>query len=308
MIVVRDIERIPAEARGGALTIGNFDGVHRGHARIVSTLRAMADRRQGPAVVFTFDPPPSAIIRPHETPRPLTWLERKAELLEALGVDALIVYPTDRALLSLSAEAFFEQVVRGQFDARGMVEGPNFCFGSQRRGDVRLLGQLCDVAGVDLEIVEPLRDGDQYVSSSRVRALLSGGDVAAAGQLLTRPYRVRGRVVRGAARGAKLGFPTANLADVPTLVPGPGVYAGRTWIDATPWPVAMHLGPVPTFEVRESVVEAHVIGFAGDLYDRVLDVEFLERLRDVRPFPSVDALREQLAFDIERARVCVVRS
>lgn len=297
----------PAELRGGALTIGNFDGVHCGHAEIIDRVRAMAQRLGGPAVAFTFDPPPAAILRPEALPPALTWLDRKAELLAALGLDALIVYPTDTELLSLTAEAFFERIVFRSVAARGLVEGPNFLFGRGRAGDVRRLGELCQDHNIELEIVPPQQRDGEWVSSSRVRQLVQAGEVVNARQLLGRPHRIRGSVVHGAARGAKIGFPTANLAGVEQVLPCPGVYAGWAYAHGARYAAAIHLGPIPTFQVAQHVVEVHLLDFAGDLYGQQLEVEWLERIRDIRPFPGLDALRNQLTLDIAAARTIAAR-
>ena len=302
-----DAADFPADLRGGALTIGNFDGVHSGHAEIIGRLQAMAARIGGPAVVFTFDPPPSAILRPEAQPPALTWLDRKADLLESLGLDALIVYPTDKELLSLTADEFFERIVWRSVGARGMVEGPNFLFGRDRGGDIGYLTELCRSRGIELEVAPPQQRDGEWVSSSRVRQRVQAGDVVGAWRLMGRPHRVRGNVVHGAARGAKIGFPTANLAGVEQVLPGPGVYAGLAYVDGRRFGAAIHRGPIPTFEVAQSVVEVHLLDFDGDLYGRLLEVEWLERIREIRPFAGIEALRTQLTLDIAAARTIVQR-
>jgi riboflavin kinase/FMN adenylyltransferase len=300
--LIRDLAALPDQLRRGAVAIGNFDGVHRGHARIVQELIAQAREVGGPAVVFTFDPHPAWLLRPAEAPPPLTWTDRKMQLLVELGVDSMIAYPTDEALLELSPREFFDQIVRQKLDARAMVEGPNFFFGHNRAGDIEVLGQYCRAAGISLDIVEPVvADGD-FVSSSRVRRLIAAGDVQAANRMLTRPYRIRGMVTHGAGRGAKLGFPTANVSAVDTLLPGAGVYAGRAHAEQTEWPAAINLGANPTFGEQAMKVEVHLIGFQGSLYGQPLEVDFLSRLRDIRPFPSVEALKSQLEHDIAAAK------
>lgn len=308
MQLLRSLTDLPDSLRHGAVGIGNFDGVHRGHARIVQTLLSVARDVNGPAVVFTFDPHPVRLLRPDLAPPPLTWTDRKAELLAELGVDAVIAYPTDEALLQLTPAEFFQQIIREQLSARAMVEGPNFFFGRDRAGDIATLRQLCDADGIQLTIVEPTEHGEagQLVSSSRIRRLIAAGDVDEARQLLTQPYRLRGMVTHGAARGAKIGFPTANLDAIDTILPGMGVYAGRVHVpvesdDKHVWPAAINIGPSPTFGDEEARVEVHLIGFAGSLYGEPLEVDFLARLRDIQPFPSVDALKEQLVRDVERA-------
>ena len=299
MQLLRSLDDLPTSLRGGAVTIGNFDGVHLGHARIVERLLAKAKEVSGPAVVFTFDPHPVRLLRPDKAPPPLTWTDRKAGLLAELGVDAVIAYPTDEALLSLSPEEFFARIVRQELAAKAMVEGPNFYFGRHRAGNIELLAQLCQSAGMQLEIVEPLVMGDDIVSSSRIRDLIAAGDVAAAHTLLTHPYRIRGMVTHGAARGAKIGFPTANVDAIDTLLPAHGVYAGRAFVGDARWPAAINIGPAPTFSETAVKVEAHLIGFHGSLYGEPIEVNFLSRLRGVQLFAGVDALKAQLALDVQ---------
>jgi len=289
------------------VTIGNFDGVHRGHARLIERLLAKAREVSGPAVVFTFDPHPVRLLRPESAPPPLTWTDRKAQLLDELGVTAIVAYPTDEALLQLTAEAFFAKIVQEQLAARAMVEGPNFFFGRGRAGNVEVLQHLCMNAGVTLEIVQPIAVGKEIVSSSRVRDAIAAGDVDLARQLLTRPYRLRGMVTHGAGRGAKIGFPTANLAAIDTLLPAQGVYAARAITLAGIWPAAVNIGPNPTFGENALKIEIHLIGFAGSLYGQPLEVDFLSRLRSIRPFESVAALKAQLAHDVAAAREISVR-
>jgi len=303
--IVRQLADLPASLRQGAITIGNFDGVHIGHARIVERLLAAARRVQGPALVFTFDPHPVRLLRPEQAPPPLTWTERKAELLAQLGVDALVAYPTDEALLQLSPEQFFTQIVQQTLDARAMVEGPNFYFGHRREGTIEVLRRLTSEAGISLEVVEPYELDGAYVSSSRVRQLVAAGEVETAAALLTRPYRIRGMVTHGAGRGAKLGFPTANVDAIDTLLPAVGVYAARVaWAEQV-WLAAVHIGPNPTFADQSLKVEVHLLDFVGSLYGQPLEVEFLTRLRSIVSFPSVESLLNQLRQDVQRVRELV---
>jgi riboflavin kinase/FMN adenylyltransferase len=300
--LLRSLTDLPADLRGGAVSIGNFDGVHRGHARLVERLLAKASELSGPAIVFTFDPHPVRLLRPSVAPPPLTWTDRKAELLGELGVTATIAYPTDEALLALSPRDFFHLIIVNQLAAKAMVEGPNFFFGRGREGNIETLAQLCSTAGVALEIVQPVRIGDKLVSSSGVRQAIQAGDVDLARQLLTRPYRLRGMVTHGAARGSKIGFPTANLEAIDTLLPGNGVYAARAYTTSGHWPAAVNIGPNPTFGEHAQKIEAHLIGFTGSLYGQPLELEFLSRLRSIRPFANVEALKAQLAQDVAAVR------
>ncbi len=293
------------EPAATAVAVGNFDGVHLGHAAIVQRLRAAAERLRVPAVAFTFDPHPASVVRPGAAPPPLTTPDRRAELLLDLGVDAVLVQPTDARLVGLEAEAFYATILRDSLRARALVEGEDFHFGARRRGDVGLLGTLCHQDGIPLDVVPPVLDAGRPVSSSRLRELISAGDVAAAARLLTSAYRITGTVVAGARRGRTLGFPTANLAEIATLLPGNGVYAAVAVLpDGSRHPAAVHLGPNASFGATSISVEAHLVDYAGDLYGSRLDVDFLARLRDTRRFATVEDLKAQLAADVaEAARI-----
>jgi riboflavin kinase/FMN adenylyltransferase len=263
---------------------------------------AAAKKLGGPAVVFTFDPHPVRLLRPAEAPPPLTWTERKAELLAELGVDALVAYPTDEALLHLSPSEFFDQIVREALDAQAIVEGPNFFFGYKRAGTIDVLQSLTSEAGLALEVVEPYQLDGQYVSSSRVRTLIAAGEVRAAAELLTQPYRIRGMVTHGAGRGGKLGFPTANIDAIDTLLPELGVYAARAYVQGKAWQAAVNIGANPTFGERALKVEVHLLDYTGTLYGQPLEVDFLARLRGVQKFAEVEALLAQLRADVQRVR------
>jgi riboflavin kinase/FMN adenylyltransferase len=301
MHIIRRLDALPAAARGGAVSIGNFDGVHRGHIEIVRRLLERAADVGGPAIVFTFDPHPVRLLRPEQSPPPLTWTERKAELLASHGVDWIVAYPTDEALLQLSADEFFERIVRGALDARALVEGPNFFFGHNREGTIERLRAMAAAARITLDVVPPVEIDGALVSSSRVRELVREGNVEKAKRLLAAPYRIRGMVTHGAGRGAKIGFPTANLGAIDTLLPAQGVYAGRGWVDKMSYPAAINLGPSPTFGDASVRVEAHLIGQNEPLYGQPLEIDFLARLRDIRPFESPQALVEQLRRDVREA-------
>lgn len=308
---------IPAGARGGAVSVGNFDGVHRGHAALLSELVRAARRSGGPAVVVTFDPHPVALLRPGREPARLTTPQRRAELLADLGVDYVAVCQTSLELLRLTADAFFEWLVVDTFAARAMVEGPNFYFGRDRGGTPQRLAELCDANAIALKIVSPTRcdtvsgqstaeptraAGSPMVSSSRIRQLLSSGQIGEANALLTAPYRIRGTVVSGDRRGRELGFPTANLTEIASLIPASGVYASRTRVGTRWLPSATHIGPNLTFDAAgERRVETHLIGFEGDLYGKSLDVELVERIRGITRFDSAEALVTQMQQDVAAA-------
>ncbi len=266
----------------------------------------MAGRVGAPALALTFDPSPAEVLRPEQAPVPLTWLERKVELLKEAGADEVGVFQTGRWLLGLTAREFFERVVLGQFRARGMVEGPTFGFGRDRGGDARLLGDWCREAGLAFAIAEPTEQDGQIVNSTRIRHALAEGQVEEASHLLGRPHRLGGLVVRGAGRGAGLGFPTANLGGIGVQVPADGVYAGRAVFapetSRPPCPAAVHIGANATFGARERTVEAHLIGFAGDLYNRPLSLDLIAYLRPTRKFSGVEDLLAQIRADVDQAR------
>jgi riboflavin kinase/FMN adenylyltransferase len=296
----------PPEFTGGAVTVGNFDGAHRGHQALVAATQKQAEQVRGPAVIVTFDPPPHQVLHPGSERPPLTTIPQRAELLHALGADHVVVLRTAPALLALSAEAFFEDVIGRQLGARAVVEGYDFRFGRGRLGTNDTLRALCRTAGLVFEEVPQFTLDGEPVSSSRVRTALVSGDVDRAAELLGRNYRIAGTVVTGAKRGRTIGFPTANLGDVPTVLPGNGVYAVRAMVEGRTWPGAANIGPNPTFGEDARKIEVHLIGFIGDVYSKPMEVEFVAHLRETRPFNGVTELVEQLKRDIERAS-CILR-
>jgi riboflavin kinase/FMN adenylyltransferase len=301
MELVRDWESI-ASLRGGYVSIGNFDGVHRGHQAMLNVLTSRARSDNVPAVAVTFDPHPIALLKPDAAPPALTTIERRAELLGRYGVDVTLVVPTDLSLLALTAEEFFDTIIRGKLQARGLVEGPNFFFGRHRSGNITVLRTLCANHGLSFDVAPPVTVDEQLVSSSVIRSLLETGDAAHAVRLLGHPHRVSGLVAHGAERGRTLGFPTANLTGVTTLVPGNGVYAGWAAVGNERHPAAVNIGPNPTFADASRKIEAHLLDFQGDLYGLILHVDIQDRVRDVRRFGSADELRAQLEHDIQTVR------
>mgnify|MGYP001202705605 CR=1 FL=1 len=292
----------PGDCRGGAVTIGNFDGVHRGHAALLAELRRQARAIDGPAIALTFDPHPLHLLRPGQAPPLLTTPEDRARLLQEAGADHVVVLRATHELLGLRATEFFERVIQQRLQTQALVEGANFGFGRGREGDVETLARLCQPAGIDLTVVPPVILDGVEVSSSRVRSFLTAGAVRETASLLGRPYRLHGLVGTGQRRGHKLGFPTANLEQLRTLAPADGVYAVRVPHQGEVWPGAANVGPNPTFGENARKVEVHLIGFQGDLYGQPLAVDFIERLRETRSFDGVAKLVEQLHRDIEQAR------
>jgi riboflavin kinase / FMN adenylyltransferase len=292
----------PAAYRGGFVSIGNFDGVHRGHQSMVARLLAHARADGVPAVVFTFDPHPIAILRPEHAPPPLATPARKIELLQQCGVDCVIAYPTDRALLQLTPDEFFQRIVVQELQSQGLVEGPNFFYGHDRTGNSETLRASCAAFSMQLEIVPPVRIGERLVSSSMIRGLIAGGNVAAAAELLGYRYQVRGLVSKGAERGRTIGFPTANLTEIATLLPADGVYGGRAFLRGAEYLAAINIGPNPTFDEHRRKLEVHLLDFSEDLYGAPLEVAFTTRIRDTVRFDSKEQLIAQLKLDTRAVR------
>ncbi|WP_010586779.1 bifunctional riboflavin kinase/FAD synthetase [Schlesneria paludicola] len=298
----------PASYRDGFVSIGNFDGVHCGHQSMLSTLVARARAQQVPAVALTFDPHPIELLRPDAIPPRLTTIEHRAELLQKFGVDCVIVLPTTPRFLTMTAEDFFHTIIRTELQARGLVEGPNFFFGRNRAGSITVLRQFCTAHQLTLDVIQPVIVDQQLVSSSVIRSLIDAGDITESVGLLGHPYRLTGKVGHGAERGRTLGFPTANLVDCANLIPGHGVYVAVTMVGGIQYPAAVNIGPNPTFGESAKKVEVHLLDYTGNLYDQTLNVDFVSRLRDVKKFPSVRDLVEQLQRDVAAVRSVVSTS
>jgi riboflavin kinase/FMN adenylyltransferase len=305
----RGLEEIPGDWGRSVVTIGSFDGVHRGHQliieRVVDRARALGAR----SVVVTFDPHPSEVVRPGSHPPLLAPQPRRAELIEALGVDAVLVLPFTLEFSQESPEFFVRSVLVDALRAKAVVEGPSFRFGHRAAGTVELLAELgraddFEVEVLDLQVTGTVGDGEPF-SSSLCRRLVAAGDVAGVGEVLGRPHRVEGVVVRGAQRGRELGYPTANVETVPhSAIPADGVYAG--WLTAADevMPAAISVGTNPTFDGTARTVEAYAIDRVGlDLYGMHVAVDFLAYLRGMEKFDSIDALLERMADDVKQARV-----
>jgi riboflavin kinase / FMN adenylyltransferase len=288
-----------------AVTVGNFDGVHRGHQALIRTTVRAARDAGGRAVVLTFDPHPAQVLTPERAPSALMTLAQKAEVMQGMDVDALAVLPFTPALSRESPESFAHLVLRQAVGARTVVVGEDFRFGRRRSGNAATLVALGERMGFRVEAVPAVLDGGEPVSSSRVRDALARGDVNSARSLLGRRFYIDGEVVRGAGRGRTLGIPTANLAPLNETLPATGVYAclGRFGdaTEATLRAVA-NLGRRPTFGGGEVVVEVHLLDWTGDAYGRSFRLEFAGRLREERRFPGIDALLEQVRRDIDDAR------
>lgn len=303
MQVVRGHQSCPAWV-GAAVAIGNFDGVHVGHRALIDRARELAAANGAKAVALTFDPHPSTLLAPHTAPKQLTTLARRLELMEAAGLDAVIVEPFTRELASSPPHAFIDQIVLFALRARAIVVGYDFSYGAGRAGSTEALRAHGGRAGIEVAIVPPVEVAGEVASSTKIRGYLRDGDVTAAARLLGRPYDCDGRVVHGAKRGRTIGVPTANIAfegDFPLAL---GIYAVTLSVEGgPPLPAVASLGTNPTFVERGGrVLEVHVLDFDGDLYDRRVRTRFVSWLRAEQKFETIDALIEQIRADIALAR------
>jgi riboflavin kinase/FMN adenylyltransferase len=294
---------------GTAVTVGTFDGVHRGHLEVLKQLCGTAERSGLPSVLVTFDPHPLSVVRPESAPPLLTTRAEKVEVLAETGVNYVVILRFDRSLADYSPRRFVEEILIGRLGMRHLVIGYDHGFGRGRSGDVETLQDIGSELGYDVDVVGPVGDGAQAVSSTRIRRMLEEGDVTGAARGLGRAYSMRGCVVRGDGRGRQLGFPTANLKldNGVKLVPRPGIYAVRAAVGQRQWDGVLHLGPRPTFPGATPSIELHVPGLRDDLYGQEVEVWFCARLRDVVKFDSEEALVRAMAEDVERAKV-VMRS
>ncbi|MCW2596679.1 MAG: hypothetical protein JWP39_2567 [Jatrophihabitans sp.] len=309
------LDAVPTGWGHCVVTIGVFDGIHRGHASIIADAVQIAAERGVPSALITFVPHPSEVVRPGSHPPVLTSIVRRAELVEALGVDVFCALPFTLEFSRMPPDEFVHQALVDRLHASAVVVGENFRFGHKAAGDVTLLEQLGHTFGFTTHGVALLREGDTPMSATYVRSCVLAGDVATAAQVLGRPHRVDGVVERGDQRGRELGYPTANLrTDAWAAVPADGVYAGRVvrldeWGRTVPGGLlgtaAISVGTNPTFEVRQRRVEAYILDFEGDLYGANVGVEFDERLRGMEKFASVTDLVEQMADDVARTRALI---
>ncbi len=310
----RGLEATPADLGRTVVTIGMYDGVHRGHQTLIGAAIARARAMSRPCLLLTFDPHPAEVVRPGSHPAILTAMDRKAELVAALGVDAMCVLPFTAEFMRLPPETFTHTVLVEHLHAAQVVVGENFTYGHRAAGTVATLtaeGRRFGFAVEGVPLAEDSSDsGDVTISSTYIRACVAAGDMVSAARALGRPHRVDGVVVRGDRRGRDLGYPTANVESPPyTAIPADGVYAGhlvtrdpRTGISRERRPAAISVGSNPTFQGSRRTVEAYVLDYDGDLYGEHVGVEFVSRLRPMAAFADVDELLGAMARDVTDTR------
>ena len=307
MRIVRSHRDVPPEAAGGVLALGNFDGVHPGHQRVIGEARRIAGSLGAPAGVMTFDPHPRRFFKPDDRKFELTPVPSKIRQIEALGIDVLFLMRFDREFASIPAESFVTDVLAGGAKARHVVVGYDYVFGKGRTGDTALLQRVGKAHGIGVTVVEAVKSatGDVYASTT-IRGHLREGRVLDAARLLGRPWEIEGAVLHGDERGRQIGFPTANVDPGEYVTPALGVYAvwaGVVQDGATDWRKGVvNIGRRPTFAGQGITVEAHIFDFAGDLYGRTLRVALVDHIRPEMKFDGIDSIRRQIAADCTRAR------
>lgn len=303
------ISGLPPNITKTAVTVGTFDGVHRGHLDVIARLIERAHMRGIQSVAVTFDPHPLEVVNPSAAPQLLTVGDEKMEVLAETGLDYLVVLPFTPALASLSAESFVDDILRAKLCMTDLLIGHDHGFGRQRAGNPSTLKSLGVTRDFTVEVIEPVADPNgRWISSTALRRSIAGGDLANAAQMLGRPYSVGGTVIKGEQRGRALGFPTINLSSPPPrkLLPPDGVYAARVQTPRGPFGAMVNIGPRPTFGDHSRSIEAYLFDTSGDFYDLRVRIDLLERLRDVKKFDSPDALVAQIRADEVTARTALL--
>ena len=303
--IVRDGAHLPPEVQGAAVTVGTFDGVHRGHLDVIARLVAAATSEGLHSVAITFEPHPLDVVNPAAAPPLLTVGEEKLDALAQTGLDHIVVLEFTHELASLSATEFVDQVLRDDFRMKHLLIGHDHGFGRERAGNAAVLQSLGASRGFTVDVVDPVAaDDGRWISSTAIRRAVAGGDLPRAAELLGRPYSISGVVVPGAARGRALGFPTLNLSQPSPrkLLPPDGVYAVRVATPQGTYGGMMNLGPRPTFGEHERSIEAYLFDVSGDFYGQTVRLDVLKRLRDTRAFASPAELVEQIKLDESDAR------
>jgi len=303
MAIISDLQQLKEPLINPVLTIGNFDGVHKGHLALFDMVKERARSIGGQSALMTFDPHPIKVMKPGNGPPLITLTQQKLELIEDADIDVIFCIPFTKEFASISASEFVQNILVDRIGVREIVVGYDYTFGQGRKGDIGLLQEMGGTLGFMVHVVEPVHVGDKLVSSTSIRKLVQDGNLSEAKQLLGRDYQILGTVVRGKDRGGRLlGFPTANLELIDELVPKVGVYAVKIAVGDQSLDGVTNIGYNPTFGKGPFSVETHILDFKEDLLGRSIRVKFVERLRDERPFGSVKDLSDQIGRDVLSAR------
>ncbi len=303
MEVIDGIDNISRRFRNPVLTIGNFDGVHIGHMSLFERVRELAATLEGESLVIAFKPHPIKVLDTRNGPPLITPHEQKLQLIEGAGIDVFLIIQFTREFARMSAQDFVHKIIHEKIGARAVVVGPDYRFGHNREGDIPALTQMGQKLNFEVHVVPDLTVNGREVSSSTIRKFVISGDLDKARQMLGRDYQVAGRVIPGRDRGGRLlGFPTANLELIDELIPKPGVYATEVFVDGQRYAGATNIGYSPTFKNGAFSVETHIMDFSGDIYGKIIQVRFIQRLRDEKTFSGPEELSAQISKDVERAR------
>lgn len=307
---IQGLELLPAAVHGSVLTVGNFDGVHLGHQRILHTARGLADAHGVAVVAMTFEPPPDLVIRPTDLPERISPHDQRCRLLRAAGADWVVTLKSEATLLRMEPDEFVNQIIVEKLSPLHMVEGEDFRFGLQRRGDARVLQQWGRRVGFGVHVVEAVTldfpEGPCRISSSLIRKFVAAGRVGDAARCLGREFSLFGTVIPGQGQGRVLDFPTANINPTEQVIPADGIYAGRAVVGGQGSAAAISIGHKPTLgPVPGRVVEAFLLDMREDCYGREMTLSFVARLRDQQKFSTMRELQDQIAKDVEHVRqVC----
>jgi riboflavin kinase/FMN adenylyltransferase len=290
------------EVNKPVLTIGNFDGLHRGHAALIARVVEESGKINGTPTALTFFPHPLTVVNPYLKIEQITPLQDKLEIMKAMGIKAALILKFDDEFSKIMPVDFAEEYIVREIGARKVVIGYDFSFGRNKSGTIDIFKSLGEKMGFELIVVPPVMDDGRIISSTRIRSFLKEGHIRDAALFLGRSYIVRGMVVKGKKIGKLIGFPTANLMIKGYLIPRKGVYAAHVVMDDKRYKGVLSIGPAPTFHIEDFSFEVHFLDFEGDIYGREIAVEFVERLRGVEKFKDVEGLKNQIRQDIEKAR------
>lgn len=290
------------------LTLGNFDGIHLGHQKIMKRVTEIASKIGGESVVYTFKPHPLEVLSPQKSPLLINSSQEKLRILEKLGIDVLIFANFTPSFSEKSPRSFVEDILCHQIRVKKILVGKNYTFGKGGKGDIAYLIQLGKEFNFGVEIIEPIKMGTTIISSTKIREFISNGDVKRAKNFLGREFSLQGKVITGKLRGRELGFPTANLAIEKKIYPKEGIYAVRVFHENTPYSGVVNIGHNPTFGNEDLSIEVHILNFYKDIYDQELKIFFVDRLRDEKKFENPQELAMQIEKDVARARDILSKS